>query len=922
MRPIKLTMSAFGPYAKEQKIDFEKLGKSGLYLITGDTGAGKTTIFDAIKYALYGEASGSNRDSSMFRSKYADNNTPTFVELAFKNGDQKYIIKRNPEYERKKTRGEGYTKQASGAELVLPDGSVETNKKVVDIKIVEILGVTPTQFSQIAMIAQGDFLKLLLAETKDRQIIFRSIFKTDLFKNFQEIVKADFSDAEKNREKVNDYMNQYINSVVCDKDSVFCIDLEKAQNGEMLTSDVVELIEKIINADSDNSKLLENKLNIIDNKLDKITEVITKAEEQNKNRDLLANITERLKKTLPKSEMLKNDFDNEKKKVPQTQELEKNVAVIEQQLKEYDELDLLVTKINDNKERCNNCRNLLINNEQHLIKLREDLKSYKEESAMLENCTENKLKYSTELEKIIEKENALLQVQKDIRELDKLEKDFLLMQTEYITAEEKAHLQKEKADKMRIAFNSEQAGIIAETLVDGKPCPVCGSCIHPQKAVKSENAPTEADVKKCEKEAKALQEKANALSSKCGEKSGIFINEKKRTENNLKNLIADADLENAVEKSAEKSEESLQKKKELMSEIAEEDKKFNRKTELYKLIKATEENINKASEQTVKLKADVSSYITAVEEQTKQKEGLIKKLSFDSKDCAVKEISEYKSIIAKNKANLEKAEKTYNECEKVINEYTAQISQLKEILKDAVDVDILDKRLEQESYINEKKEITNISNIIAQRIIANKSALNNINKKSSELERLDVKYRLMKSLSDTVNGTLTGKQRITLETYVQTAFFDKIIGRANVHLMRMSGGKYDLKRKSVADNLRGKSGLDLNAIDHYNGTERSVKSLSGGESFIASLSLALGLSDEIQASAGGIRMETMFVDEGFGSLDEETLRQAMHALSGLSENNRLVGIISHVAELRTEIDKQIVVSKDKSGGSSVELRLN
>ena len=224
--------------------------------------------------------------------------------------------------------------------------------------------------------------------------------------------------------------------------------------------------------------------------------------------------------------------------------------------------------------------------------------------------------------------------------------------------------------------------------------------------------------------------------------------------------------------------------------------------------------------------------------------------------------------------------------------------------------------------VNEKNQIAEKNNIISQRIIANKSALEKLNAKSEELAQLDINWREMKSLSDTVNGTLSGKQRMTLETYIQTAFFDKIISRANVHLMRMSGGNYDLKRKEVVDNLKGKSGLDLNVIDHYNGTERSVKSLSGGESFITSLSLALGLSDEIQASAGGIRMETMFVDEGFGSLSEETLRQAMQALSSLSENNRLVGIISHVAELRTEIDKQIVVTKENSGGSKVELRLN
>ena len=181
MRPIRLVMSAFGPYAGKQEIDFDKLGVSGLYLITGDTGAGKTTIFDGIKYALYGEASGNNRDSSMLRSKYADNDTPTTVELTFVNGNKQYTVKRNPEYERKKARGNGFTKQSAGAELVLPDGRVETNKKVVDTKIEEILGVNDAQFSQIAMIAQGDFLKLLLADTKERQKILRNIFKTDIY---------------------------------------------------------------------------------------------------------------------------------------------------------------------------------------------------------------------------------------------------------------------------------------------------------------------------------------------------------------------------------------------------------------------------------------------------------------------------------------------------------------------------------------------------------------------------------------------------------------------------------------------------------------------------------------------------------------------------------------------------------------------
>ena len=269
-----------------------------------------------------------------------------------------------------------------------------------------------------------------------------------------------------------------------------------------------------------------------------------------------------------------------------------------------------------------------------------------------------------------------------------------------------------------------------------------------------------------------------------------------------------------------------------------------------------------------------------------------------------------------------KAENAYKECEKSVNEFKTQITQLNDILKDVEEINIDEKKQERDTVAKEKKQITDLNNIITQRIIANNTVLKNLSAQAADLAKLEERWKLINSLSDTVNGNITGKQKITLETYIQTAFFDKIIARANVHLMKMSGSKYDLKRKDVADNLSSKSGLDLNVIDHYNGTERSVKSLSGGESFIASLSLALGLSDEIQASAGGIKMETMFVDEGFGSLDEEILRQAMQALSGLSENNRLVGIISHVAELRSEIDKQLVVTKERSGGSKVELNVN
>ena len=244
---------------------------------------------------------------------------------------------------------------------------------------------------------------------------------------------------------------------------------------------------------------------------------------------------------------------------------------------------------------------------------------------------------------------------------------------------------------------------------------------------------------------------------------------------------------------------------------------------------------------------------------------------------------------------------------------------MEKILKDAKDIDVEKKQNEKASLTEKDQELNLKDKKVSTRLSINKKALDNINAKSKELIAIDTKLEWVDTLNRTANGTLESKEKVMLETYVQMTYFDRIINRANLHLMRMSSGKYDLKRSESAENKRSQSGLELNVIDHYNGTERSVKTLSGGESFIASLSLALGLSEEIQASAGGIKLDAMFVDEGFGSLDEETLQEAMKALNSLTEGNRLVGIISHVGEIRREIDKQIVVTKEKTGGSRAEI---
>ncbi len=922
MRPIKLVISAFGPYAGTQTIDFEKLGTSGLYLITGDTGAGKTTIFDAIKYALYGEASGSNRNTSMLRSKYADNAVPTEVELTFINGDKQYTIKRNPEYERKKLRGDGYTKQAASAELILPDGRVINNNKAVDDTIEEILGINKNQFSQIAMIAQGDFLRLLYANTKERQEIFRNIFKTDIYQIFQDRVKKDFSEITKAKEKANSYVEQYINSIACDEESELFTELQKAQNGEMLTDDVLTLIETIINEDRKNSEQYNEKLKKIEEKISSLTEVISKAEEHNKARNSLALAKSNLEQTEPKLEVYKELLEKEQQKEPQTRQLEEANIIINDHINDYDKLEKLENKKEQNLNLLDKAKKICKENEQRLVKSNADLQSYKDESAALENAMADKEKLLAQFEKLSDNESKIKALKSDLQKLDLLANDLKQAQQSYIAAAEKAKAANDKAEKMRTAFNNEQAGIMAENLADGEPCPVCGSCTHPHKAEKADNAPTEAEVKKAEQNAKKAQNLANDESKISNNKKGIYDNAKSTAEEKLTKLFADVTIENAIEIIDEKLNAILQSKQDLMLKISNEDKKIKRKSQLADVIADTEDKIANITKQIASLNADISKYSASVTEQNKQIESLKQSLKYESKANALKEKENNEKAIANNKTALLNAENAYAKCEKDIEKFKTQIAELNKMLENAASVDIDEKIQERFEYIEEKNSITAITNSIAQRIINNQNSLIMLQKKSAELAALDGRWRLINSLNQTVNGMLTGKQKITLETYIQTTFFEKIIARANVHFMKMSGGKYDLKRRSVSGNLSTKSGLDLDVIDHYNGTERDVKSLSGGEAFIASLSLALGLSEEIQASAGGIRMDTMFVDEGFGSLDDDTLRQAMKALSSLSENNRLVGIISHVGELRNEIDKQIIVTKEKSGGSRVELSIN
>lgn len=920
MRPIKLTVSAFGPYAKRQEIPLDKLGRCGLYLITGDTGAGKTTIFDAVTYALYGEASGENRHASMLRSKYADDDTPTEVEFTFTYFGKEYTVKRSPEYMRKKNRGDGFTKQTASAELHYPDGRVETQTTNVTKKVEEILGVNKEQFSQIAMIAQGDFLKLLLADTKDRQEIFREIFNTKVYQSFQDRIKSESAAICRERDDADNSIRQYINCIICDEDNALNLDISKAKAGNMLIGDIQELLGKLIKEDDEKAAELKRNITDIEKNIDALTSLISTATEQQRAREGLKDAEKKLAEKEPQLAQLKSAQEEaETSRTPAIEKLQKVISEIAADFPKYDELDEKKEDINvlekDIKDKTAERDKL----EKSLGDLQNEITNFKEEQKSLEKAGENKARLEQEKERTENRQKAFLELQGDLDSLGELKARFETAKRKYISAADNANKLKAIADDMRQRFNDEQAGIMAAELSDGEPCPVCGSTFHPHKAIKSESAPTQAKVEAAEKAAVDAQKTATNASESAGNVKGQATAALSNVKKKIAELIGEINIADAYSEMKKPLLDTGDKIAQLDEQIKNEERQNKRKTELDDIIPKKTEIYDSLTARLGDLKEKLGKSATMLEERKKQCAELAAKLRFDSKELAESEKKALEEKVDNLKLELEKAKDDFTECNNSIAEIKAKITQLKELLDDSVEIDIESKKAKKDELSAQKKRFDDLWNNVSYRLKTNRKVSANIAEKADDLINLDKKWAWTKALSDTANGNVRGKDRITLETYIQMAYFDRIVSRANVHLMKMSGGKYDLKRRETADSLKSQSGLELDVLDHYNGSERSVKTLSGGESFIASLSLALGLSEEIQASAGGIRFESMFVDEGFGTLDEEALHQAMKALQTLTDGNRLVGIISHVAELRQKIDKQIVVTKGKTGGSTVEI---
>lgn len=907
MRPLYLTLSAFGAYAGKTELDLRQLGERGLYLITGDTGAGKTTIFDAIAFALFGKPSGGKggRDVSMLRSKYASPETPTEVELTFSNGGKTYKIKRNPTYERTKLRGTGTTEKKADAELLMPDGKIITGTKEVDEKIRDILGVDKDQFCQIAMIAQGEFRELLLADTETRRKIFQKIFNTNLYSLFQKEVKEDFFAIGRELKEAENSFKQYAAGIVLPEDT------ELPPENELS-----EFLAGLLKADRAQDDAWEKELAEIGKKLDTLTADAAKAAVDEENRSELR----KAKLSLAEAEKAVSEsgiaLEKEKACEPELVKLAEVLKALEDERKAHDELMDTEKKAAAAKKTADDAAARLSRLEESRGELREHLSREREEYHALAASAEN-------LAKLQQEKNLLSQYLDDLRKYETALqtvaecKDAADAARDAYTGarSEEEHLSAE-AQELRRRFNDEQAGVLASSLRDGEPCPVCGALTHPHPAQCAPDAPDEKAVKDAEKKARAAQKNVNEASAASG--SAKTACETARTEAEKQkeklfgankgfiDLVSEKTI--AARRCSDKDSEIVREKKNaaryeaLAEQIPAEEKKLS----------AMDASLSGAQKENAAAQSALSALRAAVDDL---RAGIKYESAADAEKEKTRALARQTEILAAR----ENAEKALRTAEQQLSAEKGRVEQLEKLLANAPSSDPAELAEGKERLTAQKKEILQKRLALNSRITANEGAKAGIDEKTAEISELNARWIWMKPLADTANGALSGKERVSLETYAQMTYFDRILARANAHLMRMSGGKYDLKRRESAAKLNTQSGLELDVIDHYNGSERSVKTLSGGETFLASLSLALGLSEEIQSSAGGVQMDTLFVDEGFGSLDEETLRQAMRALRELSEGDRLIGIISHVSELRREIDRQIVVKRSKDGASRAEI---
>lgn len=925
MRPNKLVLSAFGPYASKVELDLSKLGENGVYLITGDTGAGKTTIFDAITFALFGKPSGDIRDVKTLRSEYANEEIETYVELDFIYHDEEYHIYRRPEYTYTHVQKNGEVKQrskATDAYLILPNGDRIVKPTEVTKQVEQLLGMKRDQFRQIAMIAQGSFLEILNADTKERGRLFEKVFMTSKYSVLMDRLNQM---AKESSIALNDAKLR-LQQIISDIRVPEILQEQYEQTLETFAMNdiqpVYDLLDNIIIGAKKGIENLQKQKEQVQKQLQKSRKEET--EKMKQLQDLLS--LEKLLKEKPVKEEKANLYterlktDGEKYRI-QIDALKKEQAQIEHELPEYAGLTKLTAKLAEIKKQGSSVLKDLETKTSLKKQLDEDI-TLKQKEAQILTDSELSLNKLFIKEEEIEKKISAFYHASMIQSNYQNAVDNLKEKTQFLqeSTDRKAMLQKQY-DDAQLSYFANQAGLLASRLIKGEPCPVCGSIEHPRPASYSDQFVTQEEINQYKKKADQVEKEYQVASKAC-----VDANLKMSTLQNELELVLKSVTEQTIPLRSVKTfidEHTVQLKKEqkeISTRIKQLQQRSKRYQELLKMIPKLQQKLTALAEEVSQSEITQAKLSVEHEQIQKQVQETTAKLKYSSETEAknrvailAKQILEYQQQIDQltNESKLAMDELVY---------VSAQIDMLKEKVESSIDEIPLQKNqlgLLQAEIENLQVQQEEILKSIHDTQMYESDAQDTKKKIKSESDAYQTKlsrYSSLRELADVAMGNgRSSKEKITLQEYVQIAYLDRMIHKANERYLSMSNQQYQLVRSAGTKDKRSHEALDLDVIDFSNGSIRPVSSLSGGESFIASLALALGMSDEIQSQAGGIQIDTMFIDEGFGTLDQDSLNNAIQTLMKLSGENRLVGIISHVKELKERIHKGIIVTKDLHG---------
>lgn len=875
MRPRKLTMSAFGSYAGCEVIDFSRLN-GGLFLITGDTGAGKTTIFDAVTYALYDRTSGGKRDGSMMRSQYAAEDTDTFVELEFSYRGEGYVIRRNPEYMRagKRKNKDGtpkLVKESSKVSLLLPDGTeFQGKKREIDKKIEEIIGLDVNQFTQIAMIAQGDFLKLLHAESKERRKIFSQIFRTKLYWQMQE----ELADRTKQL-----YVSLEQKRRDCKREMEQASVPESGEYGEQWRQlcslemppmqEVCELLEQIVSQDKQRETESEKQCTCLQKQIDGLNLHIQAQEETNR-------LFERLETYIEEKQRL----DEQKKEIEAYKE-QLTCAARAEKVQPFEKEWLRVG--NELKRQQEDVKNT-----------KTWLETYLPQGEQLQAQYQEMTAQRKEQEPVLQRRlQRLTDTLPHLQRMRTLQEQYKNAEKKLAQSMEMCRELSQRYEELYQRFFEEQAGVLAAKLEDGKPCPVCGSVHHPKKAQAQENAPNQDDVE----QAKQRRDKAETQRAQITEEFQA-IKGQLMAEEKLLEEFAGAETNGSDCMDEQQLKQQIKGLEQQLKTLREEEQRLERQVR-----KFAEERERKSGQ----LENQQSRLEMLMRQHKETENAFVQELKRQGFETSYETAKQWLSM----RERLQKKVRAYEE---TVLQQTARIESLQSQLEGKKPVDLHESKTKLErdtAELKVQKEEHLRLHLAYQR---NKEALTHLRKYSEERNGLQTRYEMLNNLSRTANGQLSGSVKLDFETYVQRRFFKQIIAAANRRLAKMTDNEFILQCREI-ENLssQGQAGLDLDVYHLVNDSVRDVKTLSGGESFLAALAMALGLSDIVQNNAGAISLETMFVDEGFGSLDDVSRERAVRILQELAGEKALVGIISHVNELKEQIDCQLHVTRTDRG---------